>query len=276
MKTTSLLVACLLSAAAVGTAQAAVSKEELQKALLAHPELVMDIVRAQRKELIEILNQAVSEDQEAKRKDAELQAEKEFDERIADPYKPKIDEKTRIRGDKNAKYTLVEYSDFQCPYCSRGYMVVEELRKKYGDDLRFVFKNKPLMEMHPEAMPAALFFEAVSLQSQEKGWLFHDKLFMNQNKLGAAFYEETAKALGVDVKRAKKDAASKELKEKVEADIAEAEAFGFSGTPGFLLNGVPLRGAYPPPYFDKIVQKLEKKSGAAPGAAPAPAPGKKD
>ncbi|MBI5881480.1 MAG: thioredoxin domain-containing protein [Elusimicrobia bacterium] len=251
-----------------------ISREDLKKAIEANPDLIMDAVRSQRKELIEILNQAMSEDQDRQRKEAEATVEKELDERVANPYQPAVDDKTRIRGNKKAKYTLVEYSDFQCPYCTRGFMTVEEVRKKYGDDLRFVFKNKPLVQMHPEAMPAALFFEAIALQSPEKAWQFHDKLFANQGKLGAAYYEEVAKELGVDVKKAKKDAESQAVKDKVQADIAEAESFGFSGTPGFLLNGVPLRGAYPPQFFDKIVQKLEKKgqapqAPAAPPAAPA-------
>ncbi|MBI4678680.1 MAG: thioredoxin domain-containing protein [Elusimicrobia bacterium] len=242
-------------------------REELKKALEADPGLVMDVLRSQRKELIDILNQAAAEGQDRQRKEAELAVEKEIDERVANPYQPAVDGKTRVRGNKNAKHTLVEYSDFQCPYCARGFLIVEELRKKFGDDLRFVFKNKPL-DMHPEAMPAARYLEAVSLQSPEKAWEFHDKLFMNQGKLGAAFYEETAKALGLNLKKLKKDVESQAVKDKVQADIAEADSFGFSGTPGFLFNGVPLRGAYPPVFFDKIVEKLQKKTGMAPQAPP--------
>ncbi|MFA6316332.1 MAG: thioredoxin domain-containing protein [Elusimicrobiota bacterium] len=276
MKKLSLLVVSLLSLAAVGAAAPAISREDLKKTLEANPDLIMDVLRSQRKELIDILNQVVAEEQDSKRKEAELQVEREIDEKVANPYQPVVDGKTRIRGNKKAKYTLVEYSDFQCPYCSRGFMIVEEVRKKYGDDLRVIFKNKPLVDMHPEAMPAALFLEAISLQSHEKAWQFHDALFANQSQLGAAFYEATAKELGVDVKRAKKDAESQAVKDRVQVDMAEADAFGFSGTPGFLLNGVPLRGAYPPAFFDKIIQKIEKKSGAAPRAAPSPAPAKKD
>lgn len=263
MKKISVLVVSIL-ALGVGAHAAAVTREDIKKILDANPDLVMDVVRSQSATLIDILNQAVKDDQDRQRKEAEKAVEKDIDDRVANPYQPAIDDKTRFRGNKNAKYTLVEYSDFQCPYCSRGFLIVEEVRKKFGDDLRFVFKNKPLVDMHPEAMPAARAFEAVSLQSQEKAWQFHDKLFTNQNKLGAAYYDEVAKGLGVNMKRFKADVESQAVKDKVQADIAEAESFGFSGTPGFLLNGVPLRGAYPPVFFEKIVQKLEQKGQPAP------------
>ena len=128
-------------------------------------------------------------------------------------------------------------------------------------DLREVFKNKPL-PMHPQAMPAASWFEAARLQSPEKSWAFHDKLFQNQDKLGEPFYRETAKALGLDADKLAKDAASQAVKDAIAADVKEAEEFKFEGTPGFLLNGIPIRGAYPVEHFDEIIQKLQAAKGA--------------
>ena len=112
------------------------------------------------------------------------------------------------------------------------------------------------MAIHPNALPAAKWFEAVAIQSPEKSWLFHDTMFKNQSSLGEDFYKKTVKGLGLDVEKAAKDAQSQAVADKIEADTKEAKEFGFTGTPGFLINGVPLRGAYPPEEFDKIIKRL--------------------
>ena len=189
-------------------------------------------------------------------KEAAEAEKKAFEDSFKNPLTPEITGNTRIRGEKKAKYTLVEYSDFQCPYCVRGFQNVEELRKKYGKDLRFIFKNLPLA-FHAQAMPAAQWLEAVAMQSPEKSWTFHDTLFANQDKLGVEFFKATAAELGLDVARCEADAQGQPVKDRIAADMAEAEKFGFSGTPGYLLNGVPVKGAYPVDHFDGIIQKIE-------------------
>ncbi|MBI4050989.1 MAG: thioredoxin domain-containing protein [Elusimicrobia bacterium] len=218
----------------------------------------MDALRENKSGLFKVVMEANQEEQMRRAKEREEAEKKEVDEAIKNPKKPKITGSTRIRGDKNAKYTLVEYSDFQCPYCSRGFQVVEELRKKYGKEIRFIYKHLPL-DMHPQAMPAAQYLEAAGKQSPEKAWQFHDILFSNQGKLGEPFFKETAQQLGLNVEKLEKDAKSPEVKAMIETDIQEANSFGFTGTPGFLLNGVPLRGAYPVEHFDSIIQKIEQK-----------------
>ncbi|OGR84583.1 MAG: hypothetical protein A3J74_02975 [Elusimicrobia bacterium RIFCSPHIGHO2_02_FULL_57_9] len=215
-------------------------------------------MRSNKKAAFEIINEAAREEQARRQQEQQEAEKKEFENSFKKPLKPEISDKTRMRGNRGAKLTLVEYSDFQCPYCSRGYQTVEELRKKYGASLRFVYKNLPL-NFHPQAMPAAQYFEAASLQSPEKAWAFHDKLFENQAKLGEPFYKETAKALGLDLARLEKDAQSPAVKDKIEADLAEAKKFGFDGTPAFLINGIPVRGAYPVEHFESIITKLDKK-----------------
>jgi len=237
------------------------SRDDVKKVLDAHPELILDVLRSNKKDFFEIVQQAAQEERGRQQREQQEAEAKDIDEHIKNPYLPAITKKSHARGNAKAKYTLVEYSDFQCPYCSRGYQTVETLRKKYGNDMREVFKNKPL-PMHPQAMPAAAWFEAARLQSQDKSWAFHDKLFQNQDKLGEPFYRETAKALGLDADKLAKDAASQEVKDAIAADIKEAEEFKFEGTPGFLLNGVPIRGAYPVEHFDEIIQKLQAAKGA--------------
>ena len=247
-----------LSVLTLGTAATAagISPDQLKKALDQNPDIILDVLRHNKKAFFEVVTQAAQEEQARQRKEQEESQRKELEDRIKNPLVPAISEKTRVRGNRNAKHTLVEYSDFQCPYCARGYQIVEALRKKHGDNLRVVFKNKPL-PFHQQAMPAAQCFEAATLQSPEKAWAFHDKLFENQDKLGEPFYKETAKALGLDVEKLEKDAQSQAVKDAIEADVKEASGFGFEGTPGFLLDGVPIRGAYPQEHFEDIIQKLD-------------------
>ncbi|MFI5361966.1 MAG: DsbA family protein [Elusimicrobiota bacterium] len=236
---------------------AAMSREDLQKALTANPDLVLEALKkVDKAAFFEFVMDAQHDYQEKKQAEDEEKQKAELDEAFKNPFKPEIDAKTRIRGDKSAPITIVEYSDFQCPYCGRGFQTVEEVRKKYGPKVRFVFKNLPLVAIHPNALPTAKWFEAVALQSPEKAWLFHDTMFKNQTSLSEDFYKKTVKDLGLDVAKAAKDAASQAVADKIEADTKEAKGFGFSGTPGFLINGIPLRGAYPPEEFDKIIKRL--------------------
>ena len=234
-----------------------ITREELQKALDKNPDLVLSALKkADKTAFFQYVMEANQEYQAKKQAEEEAKEKEALEEAFKNPLKPEITDKTRIRGDKNAPITVVEYSDFQCPYCGRGFQVVEALRTKYGSKMRFIYKDLPLVAIHPNALPAAKWFEAVSLQSPEKAWKFHDTMFKNQGSLSEDFYKKTAKDLGIDVEKAAKDAQSQAVADKIDADTKEAKEFGFSGTPGFLINGIPLRGAYPVEDFDKIIKRL--------------------
>jgi protein-disulfide isomerase len=251
------IAAAVLCALIASPSFAAITRDELKKALEANPDLVLEALKkADKAAFFDVVVDAQKDYQMKKEKEAEEQEKKDLDAAFKNPYKPAIDEKTRFRGDKNAPITVVEYSDFECPYCSRGYQVLEQVRHKYGAKLRFVYKNLPLVAIHHLAMPAAQWFEAVAIQNPEKSFIFQDKMFQNQSQLGEEFFRKTVKDLGLDVKKAEKDRLSDAVQAKIEADVKEARQFGFSGTPGFLINGVPLRGAYPAEEFDKIIAKL--------------------
>ncbi len=254
----SLLIGSLSLPAFSGVFSSQPSDKEIEDVLKAHPDLILNVLRDHKSELYDIVSQAFQEEQVKREKDAEAQEKKEEDEAFKHPYQPVIDKNTMIRGNKNAKYTLVEYSDFQCPYCGRAFPTVQALRKKYGSQMCFIYKNMPL-PMHPQSMPAAEYFEAVALQSRKKAWLFNDKMYENQSRLGPAFYKQTIKELGLNVKQAEKDAKSKRVQDIIQAEIKEAEKFGFTGTPGFLLNGIPVRGAYPEEKFISIIDRLNHK-----------------
>jgi protein-disulfide isomerase len=233
-----------------------ITADELANALRTNPDVLIDAIKANRKAIFEIINQTGVEEQARMRKQAEEATRKAYEETFNNPLKPAIDDKTRIRGAIDAKYTLVEYADFQCPYCGAGYQTVEELRKKHAGNLRFIFKHLPL-PFHPQAMPAAQWLEAVAIQSPEKAWKFHDILFANQDKLGVDFFRKAANDAGVDVKKCERDAESEAVKNRIAADMDEAKKFGFDGTPGFLLNGVPVKGAYPLAYFEDVIKKID-------------------
>jgi protein-disulfide isomerase len=233
-----------------------ISREQLKAALQKNPDVLIEAIVANKKAILAILNQTAIEEQARVQKEAEEAEKKAYEDAFKNPLKPAIDDKTRIRGEKDARYTLVEYADFQCPYCAAGYQNVAELRKKHGNDLRFIFKELPLPS-HPQSMHAAQWLEAVAIQSPEKAWKFHDILFENQDKLGIDFFKKTARDLGVDAERCEKEAESQAVKDRIAADMEEAGKFGFNGTPGFLLNGIPVNGAYPVEYFEEIIKKLD-------------------
>ncbi|MBC7429785.1 MAG: thioredoxin domain-containing protein, partial [Bacteriovorax sp.] len=137
---------------------------------------------------------------------------------------------------------------------------VNNLMKKYEGKIKFVFKHLPL-SFHEQAMISAQYFEAIRMQNNDKAFAFHDEVFANQAKLknGVAFLDSAAKKAGADMVRLKKDLNSDAVKKRIAADVEEAGAFGMQGTPGFLLNGVPVRGAYPAEYFVTLVDELKKR-----------------
>ena len=247
------LVTCVFFAFSTANAHSQeITHDALKKALKDHPEVLIEFLKAHKSEVLQIINEAVSESRLA-------QEQRSLEESLKNPYKPKISEQTRIRGNKAAKYTLVEYADFQCPFCGNSYPTVEKLREKYGDDLRFIYKHLPLSSIHPQALPAARYMEAISLQSEDKAWNFYDIVFKNQGQLSESFYEQTTKSLGVDLDRLAADLKSEHVAAAIDADVKEAGEMGFTGTPGFLLNGVPIRGAYAIDYFENIINKLAQK-----------------
>lgn len=248
----------LLASAAMAITACAPSKQQLQKVLEDNPEILTSVIEKHPLKFMTSLNKAAQDARGKQGEEQEAQRQKELDEEFKNPKKPEINEERAMVGSKDAPIVLVEYSDFQCPYCSRGYQTVMEVKKKYGDKIRFHFKHLPL-DFHPLAMPAAEWFEAIALQSPEKAYKFHDKIFENQDKLNSGkekFLESAAKEAGADVAKAKKDLKSEKVQARIKADMEEARKFEFSGTPGFLINGISLKGAYPTPEFEKIIDRM--------------------
>jgi protein-disulfide isomerase len=147
------------------------------------------------------------------------------------------------KGKASAPVTVVEFSDFQCPYCARATPALREIESAYPNDVRVVWKHLPL-GFHQNAMPAALAAEAAREQGgAAKFWAMHDKLFANQAALSTETYQRYARELGLDVARFQRDMAHPKLKARVEEDAQLAKKVGVSGTPTFVVNGERVVGS---------------------------------
>jgi len=185
-------------------------------------------------------------------KDRDAQSKVEMEEQFKNPTKIEPDPDSPVKGLASAKVTIIEFSDFQCPFCQRGAKTVEEVLKAYPNDVKLVFKNLPL-PFHKDALPAAK--AALAAGRQGKFWEMHDKLFDNQKGLNSEMYVEAAKTLGLDMEKFKADMESPDIAKQIDEDQALAKTHGISGTPGFFVNGVAVKGAYPFEHFKQIVDR---------------------
>jgi protein-disulfide isomerase len=177
-------------------------------------------------------------------------------------YKVPVGDKDPVKGPADALVTVVIFSDYQCPFCSRVEPTLNALATKYGNDLRFVWKDNPL-PFHQDAGPAAtLARQAYEEGKDKKFWEAHDLLFQNQRALSRADLEGYGKQLGLNEKKLKAALDSSPFKAKIEEDQALARNLGASGTPSFFINGRSLRGAQPQPAFEKLIDEELAKAKA--------------
>jgi protein-disulfide isomerase len=159
------------------------------------------------------------------------------------------------KGAANAKVIIQEWSDFQCPFCSRVGPTVAEIMKNYGDKVKFVWRDKPL-PMHPDApLAAEAAREALKQKGPDAFWKFHDKMFANQQKIKREDLEGYAKEIGLDMDKFKSALDNRTHKAAVEADDKAGTEVGISGTPAFLVNGFYVSGAQPYPKFKKLIDR---------------------
>ncbi len=165
-----------------------------------------------------------------------------------------------VAGNPGAPVTIVEFSDFQCPFCGRAQPTVKQVEQAYGNQVRVVWKHQPL-PMHSQAVPAALAAEAA--RQQGKFWQMHDKLFQNQQALDQQSLERYAGEVGLDLGRFRTAQQDPKLKARIEEDQALASRLGINATPTFVVNGEQLVGAQPFDKFKEVIdaqlQKVAKK-----------------
>ncbi|MCE9673757.1 thioredoxin domain-containing protein [Myxococcus stipitatus] len=171
------------------------------------------------------------------------------------------------RGNPEALVTMVEFSDYECPFCSRANATVQKLEDEYGKKLRVVMRQNPL-SFHARAKPAAL--AALAAGEQGKYWEMHEKLFANQKKLDDASLEEFAKDVGLDIAKWKASMADPKLQAIIQKDQALAMQLGASGTPAFFINGRFLSGAQPLDSFKALIdEELAKAEALVKSGVPA-------
>jgi len=192
----------------------------------------------------------------------------------SDPI-PDIDKKW-TKGNPDAKVQIIEFSDFQCPFCKKGAETLEKVYEKYKNDVNITFQHIPLSSIHPYALSAAKAAEAAGYQG--KFWEMHDLLFANQSNLTAADLNTYAKKLGLDIDKFNQYMGNKNIAEKIAKGVSSIENKEFDeialndkgevvsqgkakieGTPAFLINGKLVVGAYPFESFEKfIIAELNK------------------
>lgn len=168
-----------------------------------------------------------------------------------------VSDRDHAIGPPDAPVTLLEYGDYECPYCGRAFPIVEEVRRRLGDRLRFVFRNFPLTQIHAHAEHAAEVAEAAGAQG--RFWAMHDWLFRHQAAQDDDSLLEGAAELRPDVARVRRELAEGTHRARVREDFATGVRSGVNGTPTFHINGVRHDGAY---HLETLLAAIEEAAAA--------------
>ncbi|CCO24479.1 DsbA family protein [Maridesulfovibrio hydrothermalis] len=229
-------------------------KEQITETLRDNPQIVLEAMRENSMDVLAIVESGIDVRDEMKRQ-AKFEAE------INNPFNPKIWSERISLGSKDAPVTIVEYTDFLCPYCSKGAKVVKNLVTSNPEKYRLVFKHLPL---HEESRELAVVFEALSLLDKDLAFKFHDLAFARQKEL---FQDKNGIVLGqilqeidVDLEMLQEKLQSAQVQTYLLSDEKEAREFGLDATPTFLINGVSIRGYLPADKFENMVGLILEKS----------------
>ena len=198
-------------------------REQVLQILRENPEVILDSVKSYQRR---------QQEQQEKARQSFLQDMK------TNPRK--VIGQSPTRGAKDAKVVLVEFSDFQCPYCAKAEETLKQFMAKHQDKVTLVYKHLPLTQIHPNALPAAK--AAWAAGQQGKFWEFHSALFAQQPQLGEPLYQEIAKTLKLDLPKFDRDRASDAATQAIEQDTKMATQLGVDGTPFFVMNGQAFSG----------------------------------
>lgn len=265
----SLVLLSLVFAATLGGC-APITKERLAETLRENPQLVMDALAEDKKTLFRLVQEGAQEQAMVDEQNRRL-AEK------LSPFEPQVADDRPYLGADEADVVIVEYSDFLCGYCTRAAMTMKQLISQ-RDDVRVYFKHYVRSN---NSFQLAAIFEAALALDEAKGWQLHDQFFANQQQLskeGPQLALQLAQQVGLDTDALVEKLADPAIAQRIQADSAEAQRFGFDGTPTLVINGVSLRGAYPLEEVQKVIEftktpaeqtvspELDLSSGAEPGA----------
>lgn len=170
-----------------------------------------------------------------------------------------------VIGNNSANVVLVEYGDYQCPYCAQYYPTVKSAVAEFKDQIKFQFRNFPLTNSHPNAFAASRAAEAAALQ--DKFWEMHDALYQPSNNQAWSqasnpntYFEQYAKEIGLNLAQYKKDFASSQVNDIINADMAEGTRLGITGTPSFFLNGKKIEISNDLKSFQKVINEAIAQS----------------
>lgn len=153
-----------------------------------------------------------------------------------------VSERDHTQGPATAPLTLVQYGDYECPYTRQSTWVVQAIQQQLGDRLRFIYRNFPLVELHPHALQAALAAEAAAAQG--KFWQMHDYIFHHQHTLEDADLARFAEAVGLEMQQFARAMTEERYLARIEEDMESGERSGVQGTPTFFINGVLYLGSW--------------------------------
>ncbi len=219
--------------------------KQLQRIFEKRPDLIINVLRKHSEIVLD-----VAQDGSTQKRLRSLEAQWEQDMKI--PKKVDLSGRPSL-GPDNAPITVVEFSDFTCPYCAQGALNLEKIMANYGNKIRLVFKHTPLSE-NPIAIMASEYVIAAGFQSEEKSWKLYHAFFGERTKLlekGEAFMKEKAKEVGLNVQKLMSDAKSKKTQDILKKDLEDAKALNIEGTPYFLVNNLVVRGALPMELFKR-------------------------
>lgn len=159
-----------------------------------------------------------------------------------------------FKGGKNAKVTIIEFSDFQCPFCAKGASIMDEVVKKYGNKVKVAYKNFPL-PFHQQARPASMAALCAGDQNDAKFWDMYKRMFEDQQGLTTAGLEAKALEGGLNIEKFKECMAQEKFAAHIERDMAQGQILGVKSTPTFFVNGVMVTGAQPIEAFSEIIDE---------------------
>jgi protein-disulfide isomerase len=215
-------------------------KEQVLQIIRENPEVLIESVRAYDKQ----------------EKDKLKQARQSFLQQLASNPKSLIGD-SPTTGAADQKIVMIEFSDFQCPFCSKASNTVKQFMDKHKDRVTLAYKHFPLTRIHPQALPSAK--AAWAAQQQGKFWEFHNALFEQQDKLGDDLYLTTATKLNLNVEKFNRDRGSQGATEAIEKDQKLAQSLGLDGTPFFIINGKTFSGAVDLSEMEAVLEQVSKK-----------------
>lgn len=235
-------------------------KNQVTKAVNDSPEILTNAMRSHPQKFVRAFRFALDQTKQKGLAQLEQRKKAKRKEAMEVKYRPEQRKDELIQGAEDAPLTLVLYNNFSARNARKAFDIARDLLEQYEGDIKFIYKHLP-MEMHANAMISAKYYEALRLQDEELALDFQERLFNNQVKLrkGESYLKKLALDLGANEHRLMQDLKNQEVKKRIEQDIQEAKKFGLQFSPSFVLNGIPITGAYPQDRFQELISKLHSK-----------------